>query len=140
LSDELVLFGEVGIRWVLVIGVDESVTDGNTLKVELKLILMDENKAVSDGRDIVTSIALTGDVEVFSLELWVNFQEFDEELCHVLSDLFLVCVEVGQRRMGKSGTNWLIDIDQVGVCVPGVRIRSEGLAVVFELIWAILIK
>jgi hypothetical protein len=140
MTDQFVLFGEGGIRWVLVIGADKSVTDGHTFEVHLKLILVDENKAVGNSRNVVTSIALTGDVEIFSLELWVNFQEFDKELSHVLADLFFISVKMRKRRMGESCSNWLIDVNQVGVSVPRVRIRLKGLAIFFELIWSILIE
>ncbi len=40
----------------------------------------------------------------------------------------------------ETGSNWLIDVKEVSVLVPGVWVLLEGLAVSLELVWSILVE
>lgn len=139
-SDELVLVRECLISWVLVVWVNESVSDGHTLEVHLKVTLGLEEEVVRDSWDIVTGIALSGDIEIFSLKLWVLLEESNEECRHVLGDLILVGNVMEWVGLGETGSNWLIDVDQVGPIVPGVRVVHESLSISLELVRTVLIE
>jgi len=40
----------------------------------------------------------------------------------------------------ETGSNWLIDVKEVSILVPGVWVLLEGLAVSLELVWSILVE
>lgn len=77
-----------------------------------------EDEVVRDGWNIVSSIALTSDVKVASLELRELLKEADEELGHIFSDFLLVGVEMGDTSMRETCTDWLVYVDEVSVLIP----------------------
>jgi len=89
-TNKLILISESIILWVLEIWIDKSVSDGHTLEVELELVLVLEKEVVRNGWDVMSSITLTSDIEVFSLKLWILLEESLHESGHVFSDFVLV--------------------------------------------------
>jgi len=89
-ADQIVLSGEGGVLWVLDEGIGETISDGETLEVEIKGIsvidLLDNVRA--NGWNIVACIRLTGDVEIATFKLRVLFHEAFKETVEVLGDLF----------------------------------------------------
>ena len=99
-----------------------------------------ELEVVGNGGDVVASVGLAGDVEVLALELRELLEEFDHELSHVLSDLLLVDVVVDEASVGEASANGLVDVEQVGVAVPGVGVTLESNSVILELVGAVLVE
>jgi len=54
--NEFVFKRESSISWILPVGIYESVSNGDTLEVDLKIILMFEKEVVSNGWDVMSSI------------------------------------------------------------------------------------
>jgi hypothetical protein len=140
LTDELVLLGESVILWILKIWVNETISNSHTLEVHLEVVFVLEDQVVGDSWDVVTGIRLTSDIEIFSLELWVLLEELNQELGHVVTNLIFVSNEMEWVSMGETGSNWLIDVDQVGILVPGVWIRLESLSIFVEFIWTVFVE
>lgn len=54
--DQAILFGEGLIRRVLITRVDEPISDGNSLEVDGKRVLVLETEVMRDGRDVVAGV------------------------------------------------------------------------------------
>jgi len=117
-TNELVLVSEGIVSWVLEIWVNKTISNSHTLEVGLQVVLVLESKVVRDSWDVMTSVRLTSDEEVFTLELWVKFQKLDQELGHVVTNLILVCNKMSWISMRESCSNRLINIDEVCICIP----------------------
>lgn len=140
LRDELVLEGEGVVLWVLEVWVDETVSNGKTLESKFKVSLVLKNEVVGDGWDIVSGVALTSDVEVSTLELWVLLEESFHELGHVVSDFFFVSVQVSGSSVRKSSSNWLVNVDHVSPLIPGGWVRLKRDTVGLESVWSVLVE
>mmetsp|Transcript_17471 Transcript_17471/g.26936 ORF Transcript_17471/g.26936 Transcript_17471/m.26936 type:complete len:418 (+) Transcript_17471:78-1331(+) len=140
LLDEMVLVGEVIVSGVLGVGVDEAVSDSHSLEVDLQVLGVLEHEVVGDSRDVVTGVTLSGDVEVLALHFGVSFEEAHHHLCHVLGDLVFVGAHVEDCGAGETGSNGLVNVDNVGVVVPGVGVRLESLTIVLELVGTVLVE
>lgn len=117
-TNELVLVSEGIVSWVLEIWVNKTISNSHTLEVGLQVVLVLESKVVRDSWDVMTSVRLTSDEEVFTLELWVKFQKLDQELGHVVTNLILVCNKMSWISMRESSSNRLINIDEVCISIP----------------------
>jgi len=79
----------------LSIWVNETISDGHTFEIDLQLILVLEEEVVGDSWNIMSSITFTGDIEVFTLELWEFLQKVDHEGSHGFSNFIFIGVKVG---------------------------------------------
>jgi len=118
LADEFILISKSIIFWILEVWVDETVSNSHSLEVELKFILVLEHEVMRDSWDVVTSITLSSDEEVFTLELWVFLKESLHESSHIVGDFFLISVQVSSASMGEPSSNWLINIKDVSKVIP----------------------
>jgi hypothetical protein len=136
-GDEIVLIGELGVCGVLLIRVGQTISNSDTLQVQLDIGGI-ESEVVRDGGDVVTGIGLTSDVKVASLELGVLDKEASEHVGHVLGDLSLGSGVV-ETTLGEASADGLVNVEQVGDGVPGVRVALQG-GVWVELVRTVLVE
>jgi hypothetical protein len=102
--------------------INPAVPDSDPLEVQGKVCCI-VGQIVGDGRDIVACVALTSDVEISTLELWVGFKEPKEELHHVLSYLIFIGIVVENARAAReSSAHRLVYKQKVANLVPGMGI------------------
>lgn len=87
IADQIVLMREGRVLRVLNEGISETVSDGETLEIEIKISSLFDNIR-ANGWNIVASIRLTSDVEITTFKLRVLFHEACKEFVEVLGDLF----------------------------------------------------
>ena len=124
LGDQVVLIGELSVFWVLSEWISQAISDCNTLEVQWHISCFCE-EFVGNSWDIMPGVALASDEEVTVLVLWVLINEALEHDGHVLGD-FLLALGVVEASLGEASADWLVDIEQVSECVPGVRVGLDG--------------
>jgi len=112
--DKLVFIGKSGVLGILVINTDETVTDTDTLEVQVKTSSSED--VGGDSGDVVSSVGFTGDVEVSALELREFFKELLEENVEMSSDGSLVLIEFNGSRVTSSQR--LINVKDVSNIIP----------------------
>lgn len=112
--DKLVFIGKSGVLGILVINTDETVTDTDTLEVQVKTSSSED--VGGDSGDVVSSVGFTGDVEVSTLELREFFKELLEENVEMSSDGSLVLIEF--NGSGVTSSQRLINVKDVSNIIP----------------------
>jgi len=103
--------------------VSPAVTDGNTLQVDATLA----EDVGSNGRDVVSSIRLTSDVERQASVLRVLLEEVAQEGEEISGDLSLIShIAVAVGDIGKAGTAGAVNVEQVGKGVPTKWVSLKG--------------
>jgi len=108
----------------------KTITNSDTVELEVKTTLL--NDIVGDGGDIVAGIRFTGDVEVSALELGEGVKEFLEEKIEISSDFIFSLVELSTS--GETSTEGLINVEEVSVVIPGVRVDSKGVVFLVNIV------
>lgn len=124
LSDQIVFVGEVSVFGVLLVGGDQTVTDGGTSELDEGVVFSDDSG--TDGGDVVTCVRFTGDEELSSLEFDETRVETLQELPEIISDLGFVVGELVEADSAVASTDGLIDEDDVSVGVPRERVGSQS--------------
>jgi len=128
--DEVVFQSVVSVLGVLPVDAHKTITDGDTVELEVKTSLL--NDIVGDGGDVVSGIRFTSDVEVSALELGERFKEFLKEKIEISSDFIFSLVELSTS--GETSTEGLIDVEEVSVVIPGVRVDSKGVVFLVNIV------
>jgi len=125
LTDQGILVGKVGVSWVLIVWINPSVSNGNSLEVKFQVLSL-VYQVVGNCGDVVTSIAFTSDVEISADIFWVLDQETLDEKIHVCSNLLFSLVQVTDLcSFTVSGANWVVNEGDVAHSVPGVFPAAE---------------
>lgn len=119
--NDLVFVGEGSVLGILPVSRDETVTNGRTLEVDIGIFLLDD--VGGDGRNVVTGIRFTSNVELSALVLGESSQEFGEEGVEVLSNFVFRGFELS--GVGVASTEGLVNVEDVGNVVPGVGIDGQ---------------
>jgi hypothetical protein len=98
-ADQLVLIGEIYISWILEVWINKAISDSHSLEVNFEVILVLEVEVVGNSWNVVTSVALTSDVEVRALKLWIFLKEFNHELGHILSNFVFIADKISDARV-----------------------------------------
>lgn len=115
--------------------VSPSVTDGETLKVQVGILLF--VNVGGDGGDIVAGIRFSSNVQRSTFEFGIGFHEFGHEKIEVFCDFCLIFDIVGDFGLGKAGAYGLIHIEHVGVIVPRVFVFLER-QIIIDLVRSVL--
>ena len=130
----------VGVLGVLHLRVHKTVSDRASVQVDDELALLRHlvllPDALCDGRDVVSCVRLTEDVERQVLVLRVCLVELLQEVVHVAGDHVLVLVEASSPR--EAGSGGLVNVDEGGVVVPAVGVQCRALAVLVHLAGSVL--
>lgn len=81
-----------------------------------------EDNLSSDRRDVVSCVGFTGDEEIAALELREGLVEAGEELPEIVGDLRFIMSEFIEADSAVASSDGLIDVEDVSVVVPRVRI------------------
>ena len=68
-TDKSIFFGEIVVGRVLEVRINKSVSNCQSFEVEFQGVFIFENEIMGNSRDVMPSVAFSGNVEVFSLEL-----------------------------------------------------------------------
>lgn len=112
--NEAVFIGESGVLGILVVNTDETVTNTDTLEVQVETSSSED--VGGDGGDVVSSVGFTGDVEISALVLREFNEEFLKEDIEISSDLSLVLIEFSGG--GETSSQRLINVKDVGNIIP----------------------
>lgn len=85
-----------------------------------------EDNLSSDGRDVVSRVGFTGDEEIAALELREGLVETGEELPEIVGDLSFIVCEFIVADSAVASSYGLINVDDVRVVVPRVRVRKKS--------------
>lgn len=134
LTDQIVFISEVSILGVLLVGGNQTVTDGGTSELNPGVVLGDNLS--TDGGDVVTCIRFTSDEELSTLVFSETGVETLQELPEIVSDLGFVVGEFVEADSAVASTDGLINKNDVGVGVPRVGVGGEG-EIVIDLVGTI---
>ena len=114
----------------IVLPVGDTITDGETLKVWLEIVLSSALvvlvNVVGKVGHVDASIGLTRDVKVVILELGELFVPLEDDIQVVLSTGMVIKGAVlDALAVGVTDASGLLDVKEVGLHVPGVHIRVE---------------
>lgn len=124
LTDQIVFKSEVGVFGVLLVGGNQTVTDGGTSELNPGVVLGDNLS--TDGGDVVTCIRFTSDEELSTLEFSETGVETLQELPEIVSDLGFVVGEFVEADSAVASTDGLVNKNDVGVGVPRVGVGGES--------------
>jgi len=79
----------------------------------------------------MAGIGFTSDEEVSTFELGESLQEFSHKGVEISGDLVLTLVKLGTSR--ETGSEGLIEIEEVSVVVPSVGVALKGVVVLVDL-------
>jgi len=102
------------------------ITNGESLEVNGVVIIVLDNLK-SEGRHVVTTIALRSDVERVALDFREAFEKGENQLVVVNGSLSITSLVV--RRVGTVGepnTGRLLDEEHVGNLIPAELVRGQG--------------
>lgn len=114
----------------MVVDAHKTITDGETIELKVKTALL--NDVGRDGGDVVAGIRFTGDVEVSSLELGELVQELLKEKVEISGDFIFSLVELSTS--GETSTEGLINVEEVSIVIPGIRVDSEGVVFLVNIV------
>jgi len=77
-SNEVIFVSEISVFWVLLIGVNPTISNGNSLEIHSQISHVIQ-EVVSNGWHVVTSITFSGYIEIPVLVLWILSQETLQE-------------------------------------------------------------
>lgn len=129
LADDAVFESVDGVLGILPVSRDKTITDSSTLEVEVGVSLLEE--VSRDGGNVVSSVGFTGNIERSSVELRISFQEFSQEEVHIFSNFSFVA-NVGSS-VGEASTEGLINVEKIGLVVPGVGVGGKSQSVLIDL-------
>jgi len=114
LTNKAVFEGVNGVLGILPVGGNESITDSRTLEVKVGVSLLED--VSGDGRDVMSSVRFTSNVERSAVELGISGKEFSQEEVHILSDFSFVGDVSG--GVGETSTKRLVNVEKVSLVVP----------------------
>lgn len=123
-TDETILMGEISVSRVLHERINKTVSNSQTLKVELQTFLLIKD-IVTDSGNVMAGITLTSNVKISTIERGILLKETIEEINHVSSNFILVSDLMTSLRVGVTSTNRLVNVEQVSLLVPRVLVRLE---------------
>lgn len=123
---QVILLSKLGILGVLHVRVYPSIADGNSLQIHA-IVGGIGQVVVSNRWNVVTSITLTCEIEVSTLELWILLKEPVNELLEVVSNLLFISFVVEDAgALAEPSAHGLVDKEEVGDIVPGVLVFLES--------------
>lgn len=129
IANEAILVGEISVSRVLHKRISQTVSDSQTLKVELQAFLLVQD-IVTDGGNVMAGITLTSDVKISSIERRILLKEAIKEINHVSGNLILGFELMALTGVRVTSTNRLVNVKQVSLLVPGVLIGLKDVSVV----------
>jgi len=112
--NEAVFVSESGIFGILVVNADKTVTNTDTLEVQVETASSED--VGGNGGDVVSSVRFTSDVEISALVLRESVDEFLKENIEISGDLSFVLVNFSSS--GVTSAQRLINVKDISNIIP----------------------
>jgi hypothetical protein len=123
--NEVVFVGKGGVCGILVVNGDKTVTNTDTLEVQVKTTSSDD--VGGDSGNVMSSVRFTSDVEISALVLREFVNEFLKENIEISGDLSFVLVNFSSS--GVASAQRLINVEDVSNIIPWIRVDSKGFVI-----------